>query len=183
MSDHKSFLRNALEYYDKHTNILYESLENIKSYKFVNATKDTEISVITFYDKDNKKVFSSRYEIVGVYTRPLKLWAWSWAIPTIHKTLSYMSRRLLLYGLDLDYITEGKNLKTELVTSRFSITNEIQIDLHLAIAAYLTKQPYIFRMNPLTSVYSHDKQDFGKYIYIYLLDFEEWNKTNKNKDK
>lgn len=179
MSDHKSFIRNALEYYDKNIYEMNDALERGESYKFTSMSKDTEKSVVTFYDKDNKKIFSSRFEVVGTYTEPLELWAWSWAIPTIHKNMSYMSRRLLMYGLDLDYITEGKNLKTELITSRFRIANKMQIDLHLAIAAYLTKQPYIFEMKPMTNDYSHDKQDFGKFIYIHLLDFREWFESEK----
>ena len=35
-------------------------------------------------------------------------------------------------------------VKTELITSKFEISDPIQIDMHLAIVSYLSKSPLIF---------------------------------------
>ncbi len=174
MSDHTSFIKNALEYYDKNNENLQTKLRNVHHYKYEHViSTDTENSVIIFYDKNNNKLFSSRFEIIGIYIKPLKLWAWAWALPNIHKNLSYISRKLLMYGLDLDYLLEGTNLKTELITSRFHIKNILQIDIHLAIASYLTKIKYIFPVKILTEKSGSGIQTFGKINYIYLLDMKD----------
>ena len=172
-NDHTSFIKNALEYLDRNRHKLEIKLKDVHTYKTTTTNKDTEHSVIHFYDKNKKKLYSSRFEVIGLYTDPLKLWAWAWALPTIPKNISYMSRKLLMYGLDLDYQFEGKNLKTELITSRFHIKNKIQIDLHLAIASYLTKIPYIYDINLKTSKNETETQTFGQYFYVFLLDFKD----------
>ena len=59
-----------------------------------------------------------------------------------YNNTNYISRKILNYGLDLD--TNQNFLKTELVTSRFTVSNLLQLDIHVAIASYLTKIPNIY---------------------------------------
>lgn len=168
-----TFIKNALEYYDRNSEKLRKKFNNVHNYEVILNSRDSEHSVIYFYDKNKKKLFTSRFEIIGTYIETLKVWAWAWTLPTINKNAAYMSRKLLMYGLDLDYQSDGKNLKTELITSRFHIKNKIQIDLHLAIAAYLTKTPFIYSINQDTSTYDTETQSFGQHYFIFLLDIKD----------
>jgi hypothetical protein len=60
------------------------------------------------------------------------------------KNSTYLSRKLLNYGLDIDN-EELIQLKSELITSRFKIKNTLQLDIHLALAGYLCKNPIIYK--------------------------------------
>ena len=157
----------SLEYYDKNL-----ELNNKKFFNNINKTKfiknednnDMNKNIIEFY-YNKKKLYSFKYEEIGSYYNKSKLWIWAWADPKLKKKENYISRKILNYGLDLD--TNQNFLKTELVTSRFTVSNLLQLDIHVAIASYLTKIPNIY-----CHKVSLNKSNDEDYILVYLFLFE-----------
>jgi hypothetical protein len=161
----ESVIQLALEYYDK----LYDKFEPIfeKIVDHIRAIRwlDLERNTITYYDKNKNIVLQSKYEILGVYNNTQKIWFWAWADPSMKKNEIYISRKLLNYGFDID-TDQTYLLKSELITSRFIISNKIQVEIHIALAAYLSKKV----------VYKYIKQETveGNKVtyYIFLLDID-----------
>ncbi len=134
---------NSLNYYDTNYEKYDKLIESIVYIKFIRKNNDLEHNVLIFYDKNKKEIFQSKYEIIGIYNKSYNLWVWAWAMPKLKKNLSYISRKILTYGLDLDY--DKNYIKSELITSRFKITNQTQLDIHISIASYLAKIPMIYK--------------------------------------
>ena len=165
-SETETLVPKALEYYDK-TRESYKDLFNkVKDYKLNISAYDMERNKIIFLDEDGKELLTSEYEVAGIYSNLYKIWVWAWSVPSFKKNLQYISRKILNYGLELD---TSYFLKTELITSRFRITDPIQLDIHVAIAAYLSKKvAYNYKYYP-------DKaKEPNNYItyYIFLLSLE-----------
>ena len=53
-------------------------------------------------------------------------------------------RKILNYGVELE--PTNNFLKTELITSRFRVTNKIQLDIYSAIVSYLSKKPRVIKI-------------------------------------
>lgn len=140
MNDFSQIVRSALEYYDENTIKFYD---NIHSFKYYNINK--QLGEITFYDKEKQKIKKTSYEIIGKYIHKQNIWTWGWSIPVLQKNLNKISKKILLYALELDSIDNA--LKTEFITSRYQISNPIQMDIHVALASFLSKQPCIFRLD------------------------------------
>lgn len=167
----------SLNYYDKNTEKYSYLFENTKYVKFKITNNDLEHSMIYLYDKNKKEVFKSRYEIIGIFTNFSKTWTWAWSIPHLYKNMAYTSRKILNYGLDLD--PNERFLKSELVTSRFRITNSVQTDLHVAIASYLSKNPLIYKYvaysgnmkgpDDLVEIVTKNDISYSLY-YLFILD-------------
>lgn len=173
----------SLNYHDKNFEKYFKVINKIKYLKVNIKTNDLEQSEITMFDKHKNVLFTSRYEIAAMYVKEHKLWLWAWAISNLNKNMSYISRKVLYYGLDLD---KDIVLKSELITSRFKITDPLQIDIHVAIAQYLTKIPIIYKL-AIGITEDIDSQGFVKvldentyvddkntmlYIYIYIIDYQ-----------
>lgn len=175
-------VNDALKYYDTN-NEKYKHIKNhMKYFKIaVNDKNDIESLKLIFYDDDKKELFTSRCEILGKYIADIDVWIWGWSLPNIAKYLTTIIRKVFLYGTDINIDrTNIANtiLKNELVTSRFKIEDEIQIDIHCAIASYLSKKPFVFAFGNLPSV-SHEGQlhkintssDNNKIIYyMFIID-------------
>jgi len=180
-----TLVNNAFEYYDKNNekyadkfiNVVYISLERKKN--------DLEHSILSFYDKDLKLLFSYKFERIGLYDKKSNIWSWAWTIPYFNKNETNIIRKILYYGAELN--SSSMFLKTELITSRFRITNNTQLDLHCAIASYLAKKPLIFKykffsnpeiiedkyVNILYPKYTYEKDQTNTYEilnYVFLLD-------------
>lgn len=145
-------VNDALKFYD-HNNELYKNIK--KKIKYVrhapmNST-DVESVRLTFYDADQNELFTSRVEILGKYYNSIKTWVWGWSLPGINKSLTSIIRKVFLYGTDIDLNNNPANvlLKNELVTSRFRIEDDVQLDIHCAIASYLAKRPFVFAWKDL----------------------------------
>lgn len=149
MIESKNLIKNSLNYYDKNMEKYNKFLSKIRYVNFVFYTEDTKKSIIIFYDKDKKEIFKSRYEVLGAYNNTSKTWIWGWSIPNASKNLTFISKKILNYGLDIDDNDENLFLKTELITSRFRITNEIQLEIHIAISSYISKIPLLFNIHIL----------------------------------
>jgi hypothetical protein len=84
-------------------------------------------------------------------------------VPYLSKNSTYTSRKILNYGLDLG--PNQEYLKSELITSRFRITNPIQLDIHTAISSYLSQIPTIFQISKLERDPLTDNQNLKDFIF------------------
>ncbi len=145
-----NIVNDALKYYDGN-NDKYKHIK--KQIKFVkNAIvdiKDIEGLKLVFFDENMNELFTSRVEILAKYYNVINVWVWGWSLPSINKYLTSIIRKVFLYGTDIDLNKNSANvlLKNELVTSRFRIDDDVQIDIHCAISSYLAKKPFVFAWN------------------------------------
>ena len=140
MNDFTQIVKDALEYYDENALKYYDK---VKTFKYYTISKDE--GKITFFDDDKEKIYESNYEVIGKYIPFQNIWVWGWSSGELNKELIVTSRKVLNYALDLN--KENFLLKTTLVTSRYQITSPIQIDIHIALTAFLSKQPFIYKLD------------------------------------
>ena len=172
-----NMLKSALEYYDKNTETINKIFERVVYIKDFPSNSELENNVIGFYDEDKKLLFKSRYELMGLYQADTKLWTWGWALPTLKKNLVNIIKKILFYGIDLN--TNSLFLKSELINSRFYISSKVQLDIHCAIASYLSKKPIIYGIktfnNPvviedeLVDITKSNSLENTKYLVQYVL--------------
>ena len=166
-----NIITDALEYYDKFQEKYRDNYLNINYISLDISEKDLEHNVIIFYDSELKELFRSKFERIGVLDLKSQIWTWAWANADLKKKETNIIRKILFYGTELDPNTNY--LKTELITSRFKITNKTQLDIFCAISAYLSKKPKIFRYK----IYGNPKIINNKYVDIINPDI-----ISKNED-
>jgi len=191
MDNYNSLIPNALLTYDMNNKKYSNFFNKCKYVNFTPRDDPNRQRIVTFFDSNKEKILASKYEILGVENISTETWIWAWAYPNYNKSETTISRQLLNYGFDI-YTTEDIYLKSELITSRFRISNPIQIDIHVAIASYLTKHPIIFtynvtdealnipneiglNMTPIIANEFGDKSILTK-NYLFLLDHEKIDK-------
>lgn len=158
-----SIVTDAIKYFDT-ANERYNKLK--RAIKYVNRDNSYEGGVgdfrLIFYDKDKKELFRSKIELLGKYYNTLQIWVWGWSIPDIGKSVTTTIRKVFLYGTDIDVnVPSNVILKNELVTSRFRIDDDVQIDIHCAIASYLAKKPFIFKWKDFSYDWDRDPSELG----------------------
>ena len=197
--DNITFVTTSLKYLDENNEKYEGILKYAKFIKYILAENDMTNNIVVFYDKNKKEIFKSRYEIIGLHNTHVNTWTWSWAIPTFKKNNTGTARKLLNYGLMLD--PSVKYLKTELITSRFRVADLVQLDIHIAIASYISKNPFVYKYGMARYSVSADGNreisDIRKSIdnegfilinpntedtlfvyYIFLLDYDKLDITN-----
>ena len=161
----ETVIKLAFSYYDdlrdKFNPLFNQIVDHIRHIKH----NDMERNIIEYFDADKKVVFRSEYEILGVYDKTKKVWIWGWSDPLSKKNEIYISRQLLNYGFDSD-TDHSLMLKTELISSRFIITNKIQVEMHIALASYLSKKVVYRYINKDTVTKN------TLVYYIFLLDID-----------
>src|SRR5271170_2224863 len=110
MSSSVNIVTNALEYYDKNLEKNDKLFSKIKYYKLEFIDSDLEHSKIHFYDKYKNEIHESRYEIIGVYNNSSKAWIWAWSVPYFYRNATYISKKILNYGLDIPPKSDNKFL-------------------------------------------------------------------------
>lgn len=147
-----SIVKEALQFYDENNEKYKPIKKKIKYFKFADQIQhDIEGQRIAFLDKDKKEIFTSRIEILGKYYGSIYTWIWGWSLAGFGKSLTSIIRKVFLYGTDIDVANPANViLKNELVTSRFRIIDDIQIEIHCAIASYLAKKPFILMLKEFT---------------------------------
>ena len=155
---------NSLEFFDKNREKYELLIRKYKYYKIVDNPKDLEHSLIVFYDANKKKIGQSRFEVLGQYFNSNRLWMWAWGNPNFEKNKTYLSKKILNYGLDLEPDAKSLFLKTELVTSRFRVSDFLQLDIHSSIASYISKVEFIF---PIIYIPTFEMEEF-KIADIYI---------------
>lgn len=184
---------NALEYYDKNSERNDKYLKNVKFLRFIDVSDqnkgDIEKAQIIMFNDEKIEIFRSRYELIGQFNRTTNTWIWAWALPKVTKNKNYISRKILNYGLDIDADNPNSTfLKAELITGRFRITDDVQLDLHVAIASYISKMPnvYMFIKDktkisiPLVEQGDMDTSNDYIIFYLFLLDDPSSIKSHKN---
>ena len=174
-----SLVTNALEYYDSNNEKYHAFLRRARFIKFIKAESDMEHNVIIMCDGNENEFFRSRYEIIGKYSPTVNMWTWGWAVPTFEKNNTNIIRKIWNYGATLE--PRFGFLKTELITSRFSVANKVQLDIHTSIASYLSKQPLVYkyysyaRPNVNSNGFFDIRNDSENYsvFYMFLLDYEK----------
>lgn len=167
-------IKNALEYYDKNKDKYHNKFKDVKYISTEVSDKDTEQTVKYFYDENFKLLFKSRCEYIGIYDEKYNIWSWAWSISFLKKNETNIIRKVLTYGTELD--PKSSFLKSELILSRFKISNKIQLDIHLAIVSYLAKKTLIFPQNYSTKIIDNkyiditDKESSISKLYLFLLD-------------
>lgn len=146
MNKQNDIIINALRYYDKNQEQYFDLYNRFKHWTLHKNDKDMEHNKITFFDKNNKQIFESEYETLGVYYNKSNLWVWSWTIPYIRKNLIYISKRILNHVLDFDDFENESTffIKSEFLSSKFIVSDPVQLDLHVAIASYIGKQKFVY---------------------------------------
>ncbi len=167
-----TLIRNAFDYYDKNQEKIKNKFEKVNYISLESTDKDLEHNVIVFYDSSFNELFKSRTEKIGIYDKMSGIWSWAWAVAYFKKNETNIIRKILLYGTELD--PNSRFLKTELITSRFKISNIAQLDMHCAIASYLSKKPTIFKYN----IFSSPKIIDNKYVDILHPDYSKKNDEN-----
>lgn len=162
-----TLIRNSFDYYDKNQEKIKNKFDKVNYISFEINNKDLEHDVIIFYDSELKELFRSRIEKIGIYDKITQVWTWAWAIAYMKKNETNIVRKILTYGIELD--PSSQFLKTELITSRFRISNKTQLDMHCAIASYLSKKPIVYKY----TIYSLLKLIDNKYIDILNPDYSK----------
>jgi hypothetical protein len=155
-----AIITDALDYYDKFQEKYRDDYLHINYISLELTDKDLEHNIIIFYDSELKELFRSRFERIGMLDLKSQIWTWAWARPDLKKNETTIIRKILFYGTELDPTTNY--LKTELITSRFKVTNKIQLDIYCAISAYLSKRPKIFKYK----IYGNPKIINNKFVDI-----------------
>lgn len=163
-----AFIKNSLEYYDNHQEKNKNKFSKVNYISIEINSKDLQHDVIIFYDSDFKELFRSRVEKIGLYDKISSIWTWAWAIPYLKKNETTLIRKILMYGSELD--PSLLFLKTELITSRLRVLNRAQLDLHCAVASYLSKKPLIYNYTIYNVIKSKDNIN---YINILNPDYSK----------
>lgn len=175
-------IKSSLEYYDRHQLKIQKILNKIENIKFF-GDKMTADKII-FYDANGSIILESRYEILSIFLPQDSIWKWSWAIPTAQKKNTIITRKILDYAFTLD---SDKNylLKSALINSKIKIINDLQLDIHITLSAYLSKQPFIFKfyIAPVENEEKHQYYPYKEIInkpnkqqfivaYIFIIDYK-----------
>jgi hypothetical protein len=177
-----SIVNDALRYYDRNNDIYRNVKRKIKYAKHANVDQnDIEGVKLVFYDENKEELFTSRVEVLAKYYNTISTWIWSWSLGTLDKSLTSIIRKVFYYGTDINITNKNPEnilLKNELLTSRFRITDEAQIDIHCAIASYLAKKPFIFlwkdffiNVGEMAKVKGEDSKEKAKVsYYVFIVD-------------
>ena len=170
-----NIITQSLEFYDKNSELNKELINKIQYIHIIKKSEEEKFNFIELYDKEFNLLKKSKYEILGIYNSNGKIWTWGWSLAILTKELVNTSKKIFNYGFDLDQ--ENLFLKNELITSRFKISNKIQIDIHVAIGSYLSKNKFIFSYK----IYNNNKQheNIIKHNNLPLLDIK---KTYENEN-
>ncbi len=186
MDNIKNLILNSLKYYDVNNEKYLNFFNKVAYYRILEGVNDLDHHQIIFYDKNKAEFYRTKYEILGCYHKDIKLWIWGWILGS-KKSEIIISRKLLNYGLDLE--KEFNFLKMELITSKFRLISDFQLDIHISIASYISKNPLIFKLvtstdihdkyteylvnDPTTEIHKYVSQDISskeEIFYLYLLD-------------
>lgn len=154
IKDIKEIIISALDYYDRNTT-------KYKKYVFNNNIILIENNKEIKFILDNNETFTASYELAGYYDITNNIWIWGWLLPIDNKK-TLLSRDLLSYGLKLDIDTINNDqifIKNILLNSRYIVTDNIGMDINLAIFSYILKEKILF-------IYPHKNDNIIRYYFI-----------------
>lgn len=165
MGDFSQIIKSALEYYDNNEMKNYDKIKKFKYYQIFNKE-----GRIIFLDDKKKKILETNYEVIGKYIYGDGIWIWGWSVAELDKKIINTSKKVLNYALELDHPEMA--MKSELITSRSRINSPIQIDIHVALTSFLSKQQNVFHFDYYGDtediVKIHQKKDPESSYYLIL---------------
>jgi len=150
----------ALEDYDAYKPVSDKLTKKNNRVEVINSKEDTKRDIIKIFDKNNKLLVESEYEILGLYYPTTNIWTWGWAAPELKHPHNFLSHEIFNHVMSWD--NEKLYIKSMLINSRSSITDEIQIDINLAICTSIIKHYVIY---PLVKT----NETSSVVIYLILL--------------
>jgi hypothetical protein len=133
------FLKKALKYYDNQKN------------KNKNYLDNTTIEDKTIIDLESEKVIlklsKNDVQVLGIFHPESNIFIWGWVPPDFSIDETVLSRELLNYALHLNPISntnEHSLLKSLLINSRILVKSSLDLELLLAISAYILKDKISF---------------------------------------
>lgn len=168
-----SFISRAIFEYDYSRNVIQYLLDKCKL-KTEYTQSNTKRSKYIFIDKESDNIIlETEIEILGIFDIENKIWIWSWGQFGFFNSEVSLMNKLLKYSLDLE--NNMSYIKLLLTTSRGIINDSTQIEINIALAASLLKQPYIYPF------YGDETTNTPKSVvyYIILLKKEELDDMNK----
>ena len=124
-------IASALIYYDKNVE---KNRRIINSEALISFNKDTNIEFYT----NNELTLKAKYQVMASLKN--NVWKWAWADKTLIPSIKQKSIEILTYGIN----TDDQRVKEETITSMFTITDPIQLDIHTSIGSYITKTEIIY---------------------------------------
>tara|TARA_B100000902_G_scaffold327503_1_gene323100 strand:- start:7615 stop:8124 length:510 start_codon:yes stop_codon:yes gene_type:complete len=163
----KNLMKNAYKYYDEKYDKYNKILTSYDKVTEETFESDLKESIIRFY-KNDKVILEANYEGMGDYYSNENLFVWTWAIVNSNKNMSYISKSILKYGLDITLNNPSETneynlnsfLKMLLINSRILITNQVELDILTYISFYLSKKDYFT---------SFKDDNIFRFIYLYNI--------------
>lgn len=182
MNNNITLVKDALEYYDANNEKYRFVFKGARYVKFIPSKNDLEHNVVVFYNDAKEEMFRSRFEVIGLFNSNSNTWSWAWSIPTYRKNNTHIVRQIFMYGSELDPDESTRFLKMELITSRFRISDPVQLDVHASIASFLSHKPVIYNHYLFTDYQTGSDglyditQTTKQYTlhYIFLLDYAQF---------
>ena len=168
ITNDRNIIKLSLDYYDKNMEKYNDIYNNINKIRFESSNNDLINNKIFFYDKNNKIILESSYEIMGVYYNNTNIWIWGWALYKLYKNKIKIIKKIFDYGIQLNPDNQNNiTLKGELLTSRLQIDEPVQLEIYSAIASYLSKNPNVFKYSPKLYEKDYMDEDIIYYLFIY----------------
>lgn len=133
--------------------------------KFKDERADFTTPSFDCYNKKEEIVFTGTHNIIGWYYMNEHKWIWGWYIPfdntRVTKNLTYTSRKLLNYALNLELPNSSKidkefislfEIRRMLLSNVIYIDHPFQLEIIIAIAQYLTKADLVIREHMFPNV-------------------------------
>ncbi len=135
------FVKKAIEHYDNQK-MKYRNFINVQDVH-INEISNT----ISFYIDNPNKPHINDFEVLGYFDNQSHVWIWGWLLNGLDVKQTKISRELLNYGLKIEPVDNSLEhffIKSLLINSRISISEDIQLDVNLAIYSYLSRDKYSF---------------------------------------
>jgi len=189
MDNFKINMTDWLELYDNDMEIFSHHIKNIEFIFYETTPNELENDFIYFYDKNKKLIMKSHFNIFGTYDISQSVFTWAWSINALEKKWVTISKKILQYGFSLP---PADNLREQLINSKFIVSEQIQIDMQLAIAFALTKNSHIFQhlisandelnvsVKNYTDIEPNENTDIGPNEYIKIKKIDDGQTTTIN---
>ena len=133
-------LRKAIDIFDRQSETVQKYLFD-KEVRIKSSDDLRQREKMEFYDAEGNCFYSTDIEVLCYYYPQCRLFAWAWAVPSSHSASTFLARQLLQFCLTNSTIS--LYTRTLLTTSRTIIRDLTQLEINIALAAMLIKQPFI----------------------------------------
>lgn len=130
-------IKNAYNYYDELSEKYDLEKSSIKEFKVSTLSSDLQEPLCNFII--NNKKYKANYTILGnrIEKDNKFIFKWGWSLLKESKNLTYLTRQLLKYGLDIT-TTEDNDIKQLLCNSVIEVKS-MGLEVLIILSLYLTK--------------------------------------------